>query len=76
MGKTRWYKRDPEAALNGMANLTLEERGAYNGVLDLIYSKDGDLPDDDDLISRVLRINPRTWKKHKAALISKGKYLS
>ena len=30
MGNIRWYKRDPDAALNGMAVLTLEERGAYN----------------------------------------------
>jgi len=38
--QTRWYKRDPNAALEGMAVLTLEERGAYNTVLDLIYTHD------------------------------------
>jgi hypothetical protein len=29
MGVVKWYKRDPNAALTGMASLTLEERGAY-----------------------------------------------
>jgi len=41
VGKVRWYKRDPNAALTGMAGLTLEERGAYNTILDLIYANDG-----------------------------------
>src|ERR1700722_5833428 len=29
MGVVKWYKRDPNAALTGMASLTLKERGAY-----------------------------------------------
>ena len=41
MGVVKWYKRDPNAALTGMASLTLEERGAYNTILDLIYAHDG-----------------------------------
>ena len=32
MGVLRWYKRDPRAALSGMMELTLEERGAYNTI--------------------------------------------
>ena len=39
MGTLKWYKRDPDAALSGMFELTLEERGAYNTILDLIYSR-------------------------------------
>ena len=42
MGHLKWYKRDPRAALTGMMQLTLEERGAYNTILDLIYVHDGD----------------------------------
>lgn len=68
-----WYKRDCDAALTGMAALTLEERGAYNGVLDMLYSRDGDLPNDDELIACTLRVNPRTWRKMRDALIRKGK---
>lgn len=33
-----FYRRDPMAALNGMMGMTLEERGLYNTVLDLLYT--------------------------------------
>lgn len=68
-----WYKRDPDAALNGMAELSLADRGAYNGVLDILYARGGDVPDDDALVARILRINPRTWRASKARLITAGK---
>ena len=60
--QTRWYKRDPNAALEGMAVLTLEERGAYNTVLDLIYTHDGSVDDDDrytELVPLVCTDSPR-----------------
>jgi uncharacterized protein YdaU (DUF1376 family) len=71
--RLKWYKRDPDAALMGMAALTLEECGAYNLLLDLIYSRNGELPDNDELIARTLRCHPRTWKKLKASLMRQGK---
>lgn len=73
MGQIKWYKRDPGAALNGMMELTLEERGAYNTVLDLIYSRDGNLPDDDRFISGWLRVDVRVWKRIKCNLIEREK---
>lgn len=73
MGQIKWYKRDPGAALNGMMELTLEERGAYNTVLDLIYSRDGHLPDDDRFISGWLRVDVRVWKRIKCNLIERQK---
>lgn len=69
MGRIRWYKRDPDAALAGMAELTLEERGAYNTVLDLIYSREGNLPDDDRFIAGWLRCDVRVWKRIRQRLI-------
>ena len=63
MGDLRWYKRDPDAALAGMAELTLEERGAYNTILDLIYSKEGNLKDDDYQIAGWLRCDVRRWRR-------------
>ena len=47
MGTLKWYARDPRAALTGMMELTLEERGAYNTILDLIYCHDGEVVDDE-----------------------------
>lgn len=73
MGVIKWYKRDPSAALNGMMELSLEERGAYNTVLDLIYSRDGKLPDDDRFISGWMMVDVRVWKRIKATLISRKK---
>jgi uncharacterized protein YdaU (DUF1376 family) len=73
MGQIKWYKRDPGAALNGMMELTLEERGAYNTVLDLIYSRDGNLPDDDRFLAGWLRVDVRVWKRIKCNLIQRGK---
>ena len=73
MGRLRWYKRDPRAALIGMAGLTLEERGAYNALLDLVYAGDGSFPNDERVICKMLGINRRRWKRLRDSLIAKGK---
>jgi uncharacterized protein YdaU (DUF1376 family) len=73
MGIFKWYKRDPQAALVGMTLLTLEERGAYNTLLDLLYMHDGSLPDDATLICKWLRTNDRRWKRLRIALIKHKK---
>jgi len=69
MGQIKWYKRDPEKALNGMMGLSLDERGAYNTVLDLIYHRDGKLPDDDRFLAGYMGVDVRVWRRIKARLI-------
>lgn len=69
----KWYKRDPDAALAGMAELSFEECGAYNRLLDLLYSRDGNVPDDDAFCAKVFHCRPQVWRRLKAALIAKGK---
>jgi|HubBroStandDraft_3_1064219.scaffolds.fasta_scaffold00290_19 uncharacterized protein YdaU (DUF1376 family) len=77
MGFLKWYKRDPRAALVGMANLTLEERGAYNTILDLLYCHDGSLVDDPQDIAKLMRVDIRTWKRLRIKLLETKKlYLS
>lgn len=71
--KYPWYKRNPKKALIGMMGLSLEERGAYNTLLDLIYWKDGKLPDSEELILRFMACNARRWKRLKNQLITLGK---
>lgn len=73
MGKIKWYKRYPTNALEGMMELTLEERGAYNTVLDLIYSHDNELLDDERLIAGWMRVDVRVWRRLKDRLIGCGK---
>lgn len=73
MGQIKWYKRDPQDALDGMAPLSLEERGAYNTVLDLFYVRDGKLPDDDRFIAGFLGCDVRVWRRIRERLIDLGK---
>lgn len=54
--------------------LTLEERGAYNTILDLIYSNVGNgLIDDDHYLSGWMRCDLRVWKRIKLRLIALNK---
>lgn len=69
----KFYKRDPDRALAGMVDLSLRERGAYNTILDLLYSRDGCLRDDDDAIRRAMGCHGNEWRAVKAKLIAKGK---
>jgi uncharacterized protein YdaU (DUF1376 family) len=69
----KWYKRETKEALDGMLMLTLEERGAYNTILDLIYFNEDRLPDDDRFLAGHMRCDLRVWKRIKARLIELGK---
>ncbi len=71
--KLNWYPRYADSALAGMVQLTLEERGAYNTLLDLAYARHGDLPDDDKLICRHLNCRPQTWRRLRNSLETHGK---
>lgn len=69
----KFYKRDPDRALAGMTELTLEERGAYNTIIDALYSRDGILPDDDEVLRRLMGCHGSKWKAIKSRLIAHGK---
>jgi hypothetical protein len=63
MKRENFYRRDPSKALSGMIGLSLEERGVYNTVLDLLYSTWLPLEDDRAFIANwcgcaVQKINP------------------
>ena len=73
MGVVKWYKRDPNAALTGMASLTLEERGAYNTILDLIYAHDGAINDNDRFLAGWCCVDVRVWKRIRERLIVEKK---
>ncbi len=73
MGTLKWYKRDPNAALTGMMELTPTERGLYNTILDLIYTHDGEMIDDETKILPWMNCRARVWRKVRARLLSLGK---
>lgn len=69
----KFYKRDPDAALTGMVDLTLQERGAYNTIIDLLYSRDGVVADDDEMLRRAMGCHGNEWRAVKSRLIAKRK---
>jgi len=73
MGTLKWYKRDPNAALNGMMPLTPTERGLYNTILDLIYAHDGEMIDDENEIMPWMNCDRRIWRRVRARLLDLGK---
>ncbi|TCD00714.1 DUF1376 domain-containing protein [Erythrobacteraceae bacterium CFH 75059] len=68
-----WHKRYHSDALAGMLTLTLEERGAYQTILDLIYDRGGPVPDNERLLSGYMGCSIRKWRTLRASLIAAGK---
>jgi hypothetical protein len=73
----KFYKRDPDRALAGMSGLTAAQRGIYNSVIDLLYSRDGLVrcidEADDRRIAKNISVPPQTWRKFKTELLAAGK---
>lgn len=68
-----WHKRYHSDALAGYLNLSLEERGAYTTLLDLLYDRGRPFPDNDRLIAGYLGVSPRKARAVVQVLIEKGK---
>lgn len=71
--RENFYRRDPGAALAGMAGMSLEERGVYNTVIDLLYLTWRPVEDNPGYIAghcgcAVQKLNPLLRK-----LVEKGK---
>lgn len=75
MKRENFYRRDPGLALAGMATMSLEERGVYNTVLDLLYLTWRPLEDNPAYIAghcmcAVQKLNPIIRR-----LVEKGKLI-
>jgi uncharacterized protein YdaU (DUF1376 family) len=68
-----WHTRYHQDALDGMLMLTLEERGAYNTCLDLIYARQGPIPDDERWLAGWMGCSVKKWRLVRATLLVKGK---
>jgi len=69
----KFYKCDPVAFLEGTSELTLRQCGAYARLINLLYCRDGIVPDNDYLVARMLNLEIRTWRTVKAELHTLGK---
>ena len=68
-----YYKAYPRDFIEGTVGMPFEVKSAYRIVLDLIYMRGGDLPDDPRYIAGVLGCSVRAWKKYREALVEAGK---
>ncbi len=68
-----WYRRFPDNFIAGTVGLTLEEKGAYSLVLDLMYVRGGPVPDEPRYIAGVCNCSVRKWNAIRGKLIELGK---
>lgn len=68
-----WHARYHQSALDGMLMLTLEERGAYNTILDLIYARGGPVPDDERFLAGWMGCSVKKWRLIRSTLLVKAK---
>lgn len=73
MGAQHYHKRYHSDALAGFMSLTLEERGAYQTLLDLIYDRGGPIQDNERLLAGYMGCSVRKWRALRDDLIAKGK---
>jgi uncharacterized protein YdaU (DUF1376 family) len=69
----KFYKREPDNFAGGVAELTLEQIGAYTLLIDLLYARDGLVPNDDASVARMLHLDIRLWRRMKRELMAAGK---
>lgn len=73
MSSNPWHKRYHSDALHGFMSLTLEERGAFQTLLDLIYDRGGPLIDNARLLSGYMGVSLRKWESLRQSLVEKRK---
>lgn len=68
-----WYKRYPADFIDGTVGLSLEEKGAYSLILDLIYARGAPIKDDARYLAGVCNISLRKWAAIRDRLIEAKK---
>lgn len=68
-----WYKRYPDQFIAGTLDLTCEEKGAYSVLIDLVYARNGPVPDDPKWLCKIIGCHGHTWRSIRRKLLDKGK---
>ena len=68
-----WYRRFPDNFIAGTVGLSLEEKGAYSLLLDLMYVRSGPVPDEPRYIAGVCNCSVRKWNAIRQRLLDLGK---
>ena len=74
--RDNFYRRDPGLALQGMSSMSLEERGVYNTVIDLLYLTWRPLEDDRGYIAGHCRCAVQKLNPILNRLIASGKLIT
>lgn len=69
MSARPWYKRYGQDFVFGTMGMRLELRGAYSILLDLMYDRNGPLPDDESYFAGVMGITKGRWRKIRKELV-------
>jgi uncharacterized protein YdaU (DUF1376 family) len=72
--KLRWIKLNISEFLEGVDELTYEQRGFYITALLKMYARHNGIPVDDREGAHAMGCNPRTFRVHKAMLLEAGKF--
>ena len=73
MSALPYHKRYHSDALAGFMGLTLEERGCYQTLLDMMYDRGGPLIDNERLLAGYMGCSIRKWRSLREILIDKRK---
>ena len=73
MSAQPYHKRYHSDALAGFMSLNLEERGAYQTILDMIYDRGGAIPNNERLIAGYMGCSVRKWRSLFDQLVEKDK---
>ena len=73
MSARPWHKRYHSDALTGFRPLSLEERGAYQTLLDMMYDTGGSIPDNERYLAGAMNATMGRWRKLRQSLIDQGK---
>lgn len=71
--KNQWYKHYPLDFYHGTEDLSIEEIGAYQLMLNLIYARQGPVADNDKFIAGHMRVSTRKWRAFRKRLLETGK---
>jgi uncharacterized protein YdaU (DUF1376 family) len=65
----RWYWHSPDKWLGGTRGMTFEQKGLHADLISIYIDRNGNLPDDDELLIRILCCRPQVWRRLKAELL-------
>lgn len=71
-----YYRRYPRDFIEGTIGMSLEVKGAFSVLLDLIYIRNGHLPDDAKFIAGNLGCSVKKWNAIRSELIECGKIIA